>query len=221
MKKITVITGHYGCGKTNFAVNLALELSAKGEKVRVIDLDIVNPYFRTADFGELFRNRNVNLISTAYANTNLDIPAINFDLERVCEDDGYVIIDVGGDDAGAYALGRYRDFLNGMTEKGLAETLYLFNSYRCLTHTPEEALDIMKEIQLASGVRVTGLVNSSNLGGETSAETVIGSQAFADRLSELSGLPVIATVFPEECEVPENAVNPVKHKRYVKPIWEE
>ncbi len=221
MKKITVITGHYGCGKTNFAVNLALEISYMGEKVSVIDLDIVNPYFRTADFGGLFRDRNVNLISTAYANTNLDIPAINFDLERVCEDEGYVIIDVGGDDAGAYALGRYRDFLNDMAEKGLAQTLYLFNKYRCLTQTPAEALNIMKEIQLASGVRVTGLVNCSNLGGETSAETVMSSQAFADNLSELSGLPIMATVFPQECEIPENAVKPVKYKRYVKPIWEE
>lgn len=221
MKKITVITGHYGCGKTNFAVNIALELSSKGEKVRVIDLDIVNPYFRTADFGKLFSDRNIELITTAYANTNLDIPAINFDMERVCEEDGYVIIDVGGDDAGAYALGRYRDFLNGMTEKGYAQTLYLFNRYRCLTHTPQEALNIIEEIQLASGVKVGGLVNSSNLGGETDSHTVVDTQPFADKLSELSGLPIMFTVFPENCPIPENAVRPITHKRYVKPIWEE
>lgn len=219
-KKITVITGHYGCGKTNFAVNLAMSLSGGKEKVSVIDLDIVNPYFRTADFADVFKRRGVELISTSYANTNLDIPAIDFDLAGICGDEGYVIIDVGGDDAGAYALGRYRAFLNELTEEGLAQTLYLFNAYRTLTHTPEQAAKILEEIALASGVRAAGLVNSSNLGAETDADAVMKTSGFAARLSEITGLPITATLFPEDCVIPEGAVRPLKQKRYVKPVWE-
>ena len=101
MKRITLITGHYGSGKTNFAVNLALRQAAEGKKVTVVDLDIVNPYFRTADFAELFEQNGIHLEKTLYANTSLDIPAISFDLARLAYEEECLIIDVGGDDAGA------------------------------------------------------------------------------------------------------------------------
>ena len=93
--KIIIITGHYGCGKTNVAVNIALNLAKKGEKVKVVDLDIVNPYFRTADFGELFGSRGVELIVPMYANSNLDIPALSFDIGGIISGEGYTVIDVG------------------------------------------------------------------------------------------------------------------------------
>ena len=113
MKKITIITGHYGSGKTNLAVNLALRLADAGEKVTIVDFDIVNPYFRTADFAKLFEERGVTLAASMYANTSLDIPAISFDMERMAYEDGYLIIDVGGDDAGAIGLGRYAEAGSG------------------------------------------------------------------------------------------------------------
>ena len=103
--KITVITGHYGCGKTNVAVNIALKLAAEGKKVTVVDLDIVNPYFRTADFGELFDGKGIELIVPMYANSNLDIPALSFDLGAIINGSSYTVIDVGGDPEGAIALG--------------------------------------------------------------------------------------------------------------------
>ena len=109
MKKITIITGHYGSGKTNLAVNLALRLADAGEKVTIVDFDIVNPYFRTADFAELFQKHGVTLAASMYANTSLDIPAISFDMERMAYEPGYLIVDVGGDDAGAIGLGRYAE----------------------------------------------------------------------------------------------------------------
>ena len=109
MKKITIITGHYGSGKTNLAVNLALQLADAGEKVTIVDFDIVNPYFRTADFAKLFEERGVTLAASMYANTSLDIPAISFDMERMAYEPGYLIVDVGGDDAGAIGLGRYAE----------------------------------------------------------------------------------------------------------------
>ena len=95
MKRITLITGHYGSGKTNFAVNLALRQAAEGKKVTVVDLDIVNPYFRTADFAELFEQNGIHLEKTLYANTSLDIPAISFDLARLAYEEECLIIDVG------------------------------------------------------------------------------------------------------------------------------
>ena len=91
MKRITLITGHYGSGKTNFAVNLALRQAAEGKKVTVVDLDIVNPYFRTADFAELFEQNGIHLEKTLYANTSLDIPAISFDLARLAYEEECLI----------------------------------------------------------------------------------------------------------------------------------
>lgn len=81
-RKINIITGHYGSGKTNVSVNMALDLAEKGEKVTVVDLDIVNPYFRTADFKELFGEHNISLTVPTYANSNLDIPALGFEIGR-------------------------------------------------------------------------------------------------------------------------------------------
>lgn len=108
-KKLTVITGHYGSGKTNFAVNLALKEAKSVKRCTVIDLDIVNPYFRTADFEELFRENGITLRAPLYANSNLDIPALNIDLRSIIDETDCVIIDVGGDDEGAKALGRFAD----------------------------------------------------------------------------------------------------------------
>ena len=105
-KRVILLTGDYGCGKTNLAVNLALLLAEKG-KVSVVDMDTVNPYFRTADFGEMFSKRGINAVFPQYANTNLDIPVLNFDLENIVSQSDFTIIDIGGSDAGAYPAGRY------------------------------------------------------------------------------------------------------------------
>ena len=105
MKKINIITGHYGSGKTTIALNTALRLAQNNKKVSIVDLDIVNPYFRTSDFPELLKKNSIEMIAPMYAGSNLDIPAVNFDMERIISESSHVVIDVGGDDAGAYALG--------------------------------------------------------------------------------------------------------------------
>ena len=118
MKRITIITGHYGSGKTNLSVNLAVNAAKEGKKVTVVDLDIVNPYFRTADFQQLFNEMGITLLAPDYANSNLDIPALSFDVEQLaCQNNGNLIIDVGGDDAGAIALGRYADALEQFRDR--------------------------------------------------------------------------------------------------------
>lgn len=221
MKKITIVTGHYGSGKTNICANLALELSKKGEKVTVVDLDIVNPYFRTADFGDLFEKNNITLVSSIYANSNLDIPAISFDVERLCREDGYVIIDVGGDDAGATALGRYKEVFEELSEKNQIDMLYVINCCRYLTKTAEEALELMYEIEYTARFKHTGIINNSNLGNETTAEIAVNSIEFEKKVSKEAGLPVLFTSICKGAEIPDiDGVSFRPVEVYVKPLWE-
>ena len=222
MKKVTVITGHYGSGKTNLSVNLAVKLAGEGKKVTVIDFDMVNPYFRTADFKAMFSDINVDLISSVYANSNLDMPAVTFDVHSICRDDGYVIIDVGGDDAGATALGRYKEIFDELNAKNEIDMLYVINCRRYLTSTPEEALELMYEIEQTARFKHTGIINNSNLGNETTLQTALDAVSYGKTLSEKTGLPVVFNSVCENCEPPETeGVTFKKIKVYVKPIWEQ
>ena len=132
LKRIVLVVGHYGSGKTNFSVNLAVDLKAAGRDVILVDLDIVNPYFRSADFGALLEERGIGLIAPVYARSNLDVPALDGRLDAVIESDKTLVIDVGGDDAGAAALGRYSAMIR---EAGGCDMLYVVNAYRYLTQT--------------------------------------------------------------------------------------
>ena len=195
-KRITVFAGHYGSGKTNIAVNYALALSNKYEKVCVADLDIVNPYFRTKDSAEDFRREGLELIVSEFANSNVDLPALPSELYGVVERrDMYAVLDIGGDDRGAYALGRFSPYIK---EENNFENLFVANMYRPLTKTPEEALAVMREIEGAGGIPITAIVNNSNLGELTDERTVLDSVDYARRLSELSGLPVKFTAARED-----------------------
>lgn len=218
MKKVTIITGHYGSGKTNISVNLALETAKTGERVAVVDLDIVNPYFRTADFKDLFSDYNIDLITPMYANSNLDIPAISFDLERLTSEKGYLIIDVGGDDSGSTALGRYKSVFDVLAESGDIDMLYVINKYRLLTKTPNEAVQLMREIEYTARFKHTGIINNSNLGEETDMKTVLDSLDYADEVSKQTGLPIVFTSSP--CEFDCERTNIKLINRYVRNIWE-
>ena len=216
MKKINIVTGHYGSGKTNFSANLAVKTAENGGKVTVVDLDIVNPYFRSADFGELFSGKNIELIAPLYANSNLDIPAISFDLERIAAEDGSLVIDVGGDDAGAIALGRYAKAFEAFSDD--IDMFYVVNCRRFLTRTAAEALELMYEIEAAAQMKHTAIVNNTNLLYETTAEILEESAGFAGEISEKSGLPIACTCVPLglAADVP----NPFPVEIYVKKVWE-
>ena len=138
LQKITVFAGHYGSGKTTVAANYAVVLKKRGIDVSVCDLDIVNPYFRTSDFSELFEKHGIKLISSSFANTNLDVPAVTGEVKSVFDSRGpYGIIDLGGDERGAMALGRYADIINGV---GGYEMLMVINRFRPLTRNPDALL---------------------------------------------------------------------------------
>ena len=190
-KRLTLFAGHYGSGKTNIAVNYAMQLAKEGKKVCIADLDIVNPYFRTKDSEAVLNAAGVSLISPQFANTNVDLPALPAEAYRLVEDKSiYGIMDIGGDDRGAYALGRY---VPAMKAEDNYRMVFVANCYRPLTRTPEEALEVMREIEAACGLQFTDIVNNSNLASETTAETVLFSQDFVEKLSQLSGLPIFAT----------------------------
>ena len=196
MKRVTLFSGHYGSGKTNIAVSYAMELKKEGKKVMIADLDIVNPYFRTKDSGEDLKNADIRLICSEYANTNLDIPALPQELYALTDDRSYhAVIDVGGDDRGALALGRIAPALR---EEGNYEMLMVINCYRPLTRDADSLMEVLHEIEIAGKLPFTGLVNNSNLGELTTAEDVLSSVAFAEAVSKASGLPVVMTTVKRE-----------------------
>ena len=187
-KRLTLFAGHYGSGKTNIAVNYALSLAKEGKKVCIGDLDIVNPYFRTADSAVELEKAGVELISSRYANSNVDLPALPAENYRLVQDKTvYGIMDIGGDDRGAYALGRYVPYIKAEDNYRM---VFVANCYRPLTRTPEEALEVMREIEAACKLPFTCIVNNSNLGPETTPQTVMDSLEFIQRLCRLSGLPL-------------------------------
>ena len=187
-KRLTLFAGHYGSGKTNIAVNYAIRLAGEGKSVCIADLDIVNPYFRTKDSEAELSALGIRLVSPQYANTNVDLPALPAESYRLVQDkSAYGIMDIGGDDRGAYALGRYAPAINAENDYRMA---FVVNCYRPLTTTVEDTVEIMKEIEAACGLEFTCIVNNSNLGEETTAQTLLDSVDFAERLSCATGLPV-------------------------------
>lgn len=207
-QRICVITGHYGSGKTNIAVNLALQKAAEGCPVTIVDLDIVNPYFRTADFRELLEAKGITVYAPVYANTNLDIPALPPEINSVFDrSDRFVIFDVGGDDAGAIALGQYASRISAAGY----EMYYIVNERRYLTRKPEDAAAVLGEIEAVSRLKATGIVNNTNLGEETTAAMVEASRPFAEAVSRLTGLPVAFTCIRRELlDTPQPDVFPME-----------
>lgn len=194
MKRITVIAGHYGSGKSTFAANYAIDMSKKGEAVTVVDMDTVNPYYRTADLGDLFAENGVKLAAPRYAGTNLDVPILDFDIPALYAEGRNLVIDLGGDDAGAYPLGKFREFISQNRDE--AEILYVVNFCRFLTQDPEEAEEILREIERACGLSATGIVNNSNLGFETDSEIIGSGRAKSEKISEITGLPIFCHTLP-------------------------
>ncbi len=217
--RITVICGHYGCGKTNLALNLALDEATKGERVTVADLDIVNPYFRSSEYGGLLEEHGIRLIAPVFAGTTLDTPTLPPELYSLFEPSaGKVFIDAGGDDAGVTALGGLHELL----EEAGYQMLYVINRYRVLSQTPEEALALLREIETASRLKATGLVNNSHLGVETTLETLLGGLDFAYKTAELTGLPLLYSTAPDFALKPGETLPEGfrEIKRHVKFMWE-
>lgn len=190
-KRVTLLCGHYGSGKTNVAVNMAQDLRSRHERVTIADLDIVNPYFRTKDSAAELERAGIRLICSEFAGSNLDIPSLPADLYAITDDrEGYAVLDIGGDDRGAYVLGRLAP---GLLKENNYEMLMVINGYRPLTPDAASTVEVMREIEQAAGIAFTGLINNSHLGRETTPQTVLDSRQYADDVAKATGLPLRLT----------------------------
>lgn len=195
-KRVTLLAGHYGSGKTNIAVNLAMRQKREGYQVTVADLDIVNPYYRTKDSEAELKAAGIPLISSPFANSNVDLPALPQELYRIVDEtDTHMVVDIGGDDRGAYALGR---FAQKLKDENDYEMILVINKYRPLTADEKDAVAIMKEIEDAGRLPFTAIINNSNLGKETTAEDVLASVPYAEKMAEDTGLPLLLTTVRED-----------------------
>ncbi|NTW28092.1 MAG: ParA family protein [Coriobacteriia bacterium] len=224
IKRFTIVTGHYGCGKTNLSINLALDLAKEHGEVTLVDLDIVNPYFRSSDYAQMLAEQGVRVISPTFAGTTLETPSLSAAVYSAFESAGAVIFDVGGDDAGATTLGRFSREIAAIDFC----MLYVVNRYRNLIATPAEAADLLAEIEAASHLQATAVVNNSHLRDETTAATVLDSIGYARETAGLLGLPLAFTTVPkrlahEFSEVPGAATyieNAYPVGVYVRTPWE-
>ena len=194
-KRIIILSGHYGSGKTNIAVNLAMDLRKQHAKVAIADIDIVNPYFRTKDSEEALQQADIQLICSPYANSNVDIPALPQEIYSITDNcDVHCVWEVGGDERGALALGRISPKIK---EENDFEMFAVINCYRPLTRDPISAIGILREIEAACGLQFTAIINNSNLGRETTAQDVLDSVPIAEQIAKQSGLPIIMTTVEE------------------------
>lgn len=199
LRPVTVVVGHYGAGKTNFSVNLAIDLAEAGEEVSLVDLDVVNPYFRASEQRVLLEDHGVRLVAPIFAEagTSLDVPSLSGQVTSVLHDawnGARVIVDAGGDDVGATALGRFAHYVSG----GDYAMLYVANRFRNLVQVPADALENLREIQSACHLQATGIVSNAHLKGETTADTVEKGIEYACELADLAGLPMLAACAPGE-----------------------
>jgi len=187
-RRLTIVTGHYGTGKTEFSVNLALALAGEGERVSLADLDIVNPYFRCRERRTLLDGAGVRLIAASQACTGADVPSLPAELLTVFEDRTVRgVLDVGGDPSGARVLARWRPKI--LQED--FQLLYIVNANRPEVRTAEAAVNYLRGIEAVTGLPCTGLVNNTHLCGETTEEEVRRGAALAEEVSRLTGVPVV------------------------------
>lgn len=186
-KRISIFTGHFGSGKTEVAVNYAIKLSEMYKKTAIVDFDIVNPFFRTADARKQLENIGIRVIAPMYANTNVDVPSLPPEINMLFEDKGYrAVFDVGGDDIGARVLSRYNEsILNDDYEM-----YFVINTRRPMTESEKGIEEMIYDIETSSRLKVSKLVNNTNLLADTTVEEVLNGGRMIASVSERLGIPV-------------------------------
>ena len=219
MKRIQIITGHYGSGKTEYAVNLALHLVQEHENVALADMDIVNPYFRSYEQAKRLEEAGVRVIVTSCGGI-ADIPAINPEVMSIFQQEKWTgVLDIGGDPIGARVLARFAPQLKPEE----FDLLFVLNANRPETKDVESALQYMQGIEAECRQKITGIVNNTHLCGDTTAEEVLKGAALARALSERTSLPVIHHAVQRQFveQVQDKLKDPVLPMNiYMKKPWE-
>ncbi len=187
-KRIRIIIGHYGSGKTEFAVNYAMKLAEAGRKSTIADMDIVNPYFRSREKAEMLETAGVHVISGNRGHhANLDLPMVSAEVLTPLQDHSYdCILDVGGNSVGARVIGQFRQYF----VPGEYDMFCVVNRYREETQTVAGVIAHIRSIEAIVGARVTGLINNTHLLRETTVEDVLYGQELVDAVSEELKIPV-------------------------------
>lgn len=190
-KRVNLFMGHYGSGKTTVAVNYAISLARLKNKVSIYDLDIVNPYYRTVDALGMLEAEGVDLVVSPFAETNVDIPAMNSASYKMIDDlSRFAVVDIGGDDRGALALGRFSEKIK---EEKNFEAYMVVNKFRPETKDLSGVLSVMEEIERAGKIKFTALVNNSNLGKETTINEILEGEDFCKEIEKNTGIPLKIT----------------------------
>ena len=215
--RIKALVGHFGSGKTEIAINAALYLRARGGAVKLIDLDIVNPYFRSAEHKDMLIEHGVEAIYPKYALSAVDIPVLGPEILRAFDDDGAVsIFDVGGDESGAAALGRYKPYLDAAR----AEMYYVINPCRPRSCTRGQILSMMQMVSQRARLEITGIIANANLAGYTTGDTIDEGRELIAEVSKATGVPIVAEcglATALESATPKSEKFPIR--RYLKPEW--
>lgn len=220
-RRLNIFCGHFGSGKTEVSLNYAIKLAKEGKKVTIIDMDNVNPYFRTADAKKVLSEYDIELICSEFANSNLDMPTVPIEVKRAfCDTERTIIFDVGGDDDGAFILGQFnKDFLAEPYNMTL-----VVSTKRPLTPTAEELYDMAKRIEYASRLKFTGIANNTNVGRLTDENTLLSDYDEIKRLSQMLDVPVtMQCAIPQALKniPPELEKDKFPMKIYIKMPWEQ
>jgi len=186
--RLSIVTGHYGTGKTEFAVNLALALAQEGKPVMMADLDIVNPYFRSRERRQMLESAGIELISSSQACSDADVPALPAELLAILENrEVRGVLDIGGDPVGARVLARFQPKIAGEDY----QLIYVLNANRPEVKTTDAAIRYLRGIEAVTGLTCGGIVNNTHLCGETTAEEIRKGAALAGTVSSQTGIPVL------------------------------
>ncbi|HHT50356.1 MAG TPA: ATP-binding protein [Eubacteriaceae bacterium] len=193
--RVHVITGHYGSGKTEFALNFAFKKAEKQDNIAIADMDIVNPYFRSREKKAELEERGIKLISSSTGYSTADVPAISPEVYGILQSNKYeVILDVGGDPNGARVLGRYFQYF----QEDNYNMWMVVNANRPNTQKSKEVIEYINRIQDSSRIAMTGLINNTHMIRETSKEDIIRGNDLVVEVSEITGLPIVYTSVLEE-----------------------
>ncbi|MEG2957750.1 MAG: hypothetical protein RR826_05735 [Christensenellaceae bacterium] len=189
MKRFNIFAGNYGSGKTEISLNTALELR-KDRRVTLVDMDTVNPYFRSAESAEMLKQHDIALIAPTFANTNVDVPAISAAVFGAFESEN-AIFDAGGDPVGAVALGGLFGYFMAVREQVMF--YYVINARRPMQQNAEEITEMLKQISARVRLKVDGLINNTNLGAQSSVQDLIDGAKICAKVSDMTGIPLLYT----------------------------